>query len=326
MKRLTWTMAALLACGGAAITADDKPREGGELFSRLDKNGDGLVSKDEVPEEQARFFERLARVGDQNDDGKLSLAEFGAAMRESGPRGEGRPQERPGAEGQRRPNGEMLARLKEFDANKDGIVTLDEVPEQARERFERMLEQTGQESINLERLAERIAAAGQREGDRPRPEGDRPRPEGDRPRPEGDRPRPEGDRPRPEGDRPRPEGDRPRPEGDRPRPEGEGGPRPGFRPAFLRVFDLNDDGRLNRDELRNAIERFEQLDQNKDGELDSRELMGPPPREGEGRPGFGPREGERPARDGERPAREGEGPRDGERPAREEDRPERDAT
>jgi Ca2+-binding EF-hand superfamily protein len=83
----------------------------------------------------------------------------------------------------------------------------------------------------------------------------------------------------------RPGGDRrpgmERSEGDRPRG-----------PLFLRLLDANGDGRISKAELAKASDLFEQLDQNRDGELDMFELLGPPP--------DGPRmergEGDRPGR------------------------------
>ena len=59
--------------------------------------------------------------------------------------------------------------------------------------------------------------------------------------------------------------------GDGDRPPVDGGP------AFLRILDINHDGRLTREELSKAASLLERLDQNGDGALDGRELFGPPP-------------------------------------------------
>jgi Ca2+-binding EF-hand superfamily protein len=217
-----------------------------EMFSQMDRNGDGKITRDEIPE---RAADRLNPIFDRLGKSELTRDELRQAMERAGG---GAPGGRPGMD--RRFGEEMVARLRNLDANKDGKVTLEEAPEgEARQRVQQIMDRTGRDAVDLEQFARMIA---EREGgDRPRPEGapeggprpemrdgDRPRPEGepgDRPRPEGDRPRPEGDRPRPEGgfgdrpgprpegadgDRPRPEfrdGDRPRPEGDRPRPDGD---------------------------------------------------------------------------------------------------------
>lgn len=50
-----------------------------------------------------------------------------------------------------------------------------------------------------------------------------------------------------------------------------------FQPKFMQMFDLDKDGRLSREELQKMQESFDKLDENKDGFLDMRELMGPPP-------------------------------------------------
>lgn len=51
----------------------------------------------------------------------------------------------------------------------------------------------------------------------------------------------------------------------------------GIQPKFMQLFDTNKDGRLSQTELVKMQESFEKLDENKDGFLDMRELMGPPP-------------------------------------------------
>ena len=200
--------------------------------------------------------------------------------------------------------GQMLQMLKQLDKNGDGKVSLDEVPEERRERLKGLMERLGGgDSIDLKKAEEMAAQSG---GVRPG---------------EG---RPEGDRPRPEGDRPRPEGDRPRPEGRGPMPFG------GPRLPLLDELDENKDGRLSKDEFSKAAAVFAALDQNQDGSLDPRELMGPPPRGPEGGRDMGPEgRGPRPAGDrpdGERPAPRGEGDRprpdgEGRGPRPEGDRP-----
>lgn len=303
-------------------------REGfdpGQMFSRLDRNGDGQLSRDELPEpmrdRMAPLFERLGKETLSREDFLRAREMFGG-----GPPGEGRF------------GREMLARLREMDRNRDGKVTLDEAPEEARSRIREMLERFGQDAIDLERLAAMIERqeAGDRPGDRRRV-GDRPPGgrEGERPpmAREGDRPPTErtGERPPLRRDGDRPPGER---EGERPRGEGERGP---FGPPLLRLLDRNRDGRISRDEFEALRDLFGELDRNRDGFLDPFELFGGPGmRDGEGRPPFGPpdregapREGFRPPREGEgapregfRPPREGEGaPREGFRPPRDGDRP-----
>lgn len=296
--------------------------EPGEFLKRLDRNGDGKLQKDELPEP---LRERFGRVFEKLGKDELSREDFGRALAELGPPGGG-----PGAGGPGgRPNPEE--QFKRMDANSDGKVTLEEVPEQFRDRVRPLFERAKKDVLTLED----VRAFAQTREDEPRREGDR-RPDGER-RPEAERPdgrRPDPERPdarRPEGERRdgdrRPEGDRPRdgerrPEGDRPRegerrPDGEG--RRGPMPRFFQMLDRNNDGRLSRDELERLREVFDELDRNQDGQLDGAELLGPPQGPPEGR---GPRDGDRrpdgPPRDGDRRPRpdrlrEGDRPRDGER-------------
>lgn len=310
--------------------------EPGEFLKRLDKNGDGKLQKDELPEP---LQERLARVFEKLDKKELTGEEFGRALAELGPPGGA-----PGAGGPGgRPNPEE--QFKRMDANGDGKVTLEEVPEQFRDRVRPIFERAKKDVLTLDdvrAMAQARDGEQRRDGDR-KPDGERrsdAKPDGERPearregqpprdgerRPEGDRPRdgerrPEGERRdgdrRPEGrpgERP-PQGDR-RPDGDRP-PQGEG--RRGPMPRFFELLDRNKDGRLSRDELERLKEVFGELDRNKDGQLDPPELFGPPQGGPDGR---GPRDGDRP-REGDRP-RDGDRRPDGDRPPEGRGQPPRD--
>ncbi len=299
----------------------------GQLFERLDGNKDGKVSKSEIPDQAPpQFREMLNRLFEKSGKEELSREEVMQAVAQMAKERGANPQA--GGRGQ----GEMLQMLRQLDKNADGQVSMDEVPEERRERLKGLLEKLGGgDAIDLKK-AEEFAARMGREGEGrpaggPRPEGDRPRPEGER-RPEG-APRGEG---RPDGDRPRGEG--PLPEG-APRgreggergPDGRGPMPPMGRSPLLDELDENKDGRLSKEEFSKAAEVFGALDRNQDGSLDPRELMGPPPfaREGEARRPEGDRprgEGDRPRPEGDRPRGEGDRPRpEGDRPRGEGDRP-----
>ena len=90
MKRINfWALLAsgLIGLPVVAFAQDDakKPEtnQSEELFKKLDKNGDGKLVPDEIPEEQGRFFDRLVRLGDKDDNGELTKAEFDAAIKRS---------------------------------------------------------------------------------------------------------------------------------------------------------------------------------------------------------------------------------------------------
>lgn len=352
MKSFTRFAASLAVCG---LTTMGFAQESDSIFTTLDKNEDGLLVADEVSEAQMRFFERLIRAGDENEDGKLSKAEYQATLKEDErPAGQpaggrdsgGRPARgqfdagaifdrmdtnkdgklekselpeqakermgrlfdqlgkdvvskeeytkavsqmmrgngRPGAEGGR-PGGDFF---KQLDKNKDGKISKSEIPEQMRERMSGLFERIGKDEISLEELAKMREQRGGA-----RPEGDRPAGErGERKRSEGDSPKAEMKR-RGDGN---PGG---RPEDGRPG-MGQGGP------AFMRVLDDNKDGRISKAEALNVAKLFEELDKNKDGELDGPELMGFQGRPGGEREGMGRRpEGDRPRPEGDRPRPEG---------------------
>jgi collagen type III alpha len=165
-----------------------------------------------------------------------------------------------------------------LDVNKDGAITLDEIPEDRRERVGQLIERLDGDKDGKVTRKEFDAGV-----DRVRPNGDRPearkRPDGER-RPEGE-PRPDGER-RPDGDR-RPEGTpRPPGQGDRP-PQGPGGPDGrGFGPPpFFQLIDTDGDGKLSREELSKAAENLMKRDLNEDGFLTPDELFA-------GLPGGGP--------------------------------------
>ncbi len=165
-------MATVLWIGNAQ--ADEKPTAEGPdpsaLFGQLDANQDGQLSADEIPADRKGLFERLLRNADKNGDGKLSAEEFAAGLKS---RERPKPAGGPGGEG--RPAPERM--FKRLDANHDGKVTLDEVPEPRREMFERLLargDKNGDGALDEQEFVQAfagIAALAGQPGAGERPEG-----------------------------------------------------------------------------------------------------------------------------------------------------------
>ena len=161
----------------AALLADEPAKASPEreaLFKKLDANGDGQITKDEVPEEQQRLFERLLRSSDKDGDGKLSSAEFLTGTTDQPRRREAPPERPAGREGAAGEKGrgeggpESAEIFKRLDANNDGKLVADEVPEERRQGFLIMIERAdsdGDKSLTLEEFTK--ARAMMREGGPP---------------------------------------------------------------------------------------------------------------------------------------------------------------
>src|SRR6185437_8173704 len=167
---------AALAAAPSILLADDPPagEDREALFKKLDANGDGQLTSDEIPEEQQRLFKRLLRTSDKDSDGKLTREEFLAATQERE-----RPAVPEGAGGGRGPE-QLEAIFKSRDANGDGKLVVEEVPEERREGFLMMIERfdaDGDKALTLIEFTKGMAAM--RGGPGARPDGQRP--EGRRP-------------------------------------------------------------------------------------------------------------------------------------------------
>ncbi len=134
----------LMVAGALAVPAMASAQGGGhgfgqrsqEWFSRMDVNGDGVVSKDEI----ARFTEQRFASADANKDGNVTPDEFEAAR---GKRREERMERRYSEldrDGDKTVTQEEFTagaaaravlrasrRFKRMDANGDGVVSFDEM-------------------------------------------------------------------------------------------------------------------------------------------------------------------------------------------------------
>ena len=201
------------------------------VFARLDTNKDGQLN----PEEFARGMKRLHH---------MMAARHGRPGDQFGPPRGRRPGPPPGAH--RGPHGERMAHMAKMgkelferaDANKDGKVAIDEVPEARREGFERLLakaDKDGDKALSVEEARRMHAAMAQRaRSGRPGP--------------------PDARRGRPDGK------------------HGPRGPRAGVVERF-KAADKNSDGKLSKEEAPGPLkERFEKIDADSDGQLTPEEL------------------------------------------------------
>ncbi len=131
--------------GGGAFNAK-------EILSRLDKNGDGKISKDEAPERMKEYFDRL----DANKDGNIDAEEFARSAAAFGERPGGAPPGAPAPGGGDAKAAEEI--FTKHDANSDGKLTKDEIPEEQKDMFQRMLDRLGGDSVNKEQFVRAMMA------------------------------------------------------------------------------------------------------------------------------------------------------------------------
>ncbi len=105
--------------------------DAGAFFDRLDANKDGKLTKDELPE---RAAERIMQA-DADGDGEVTKEELEAAREKMGGRRGGQGQGGPNQAGRGQGGPQAGAFFERLDANKDGKLTKDELPERAAERI-----------------------------------------------------------------------------------------------------------------------------------------------------------------------------------------------
>lgn len=262
------------------------PQEDRQRFERLDANKDGKLSKEEPPQPLQQAFARL----DANSDGSLSPAELvrGGMQVMQRPGAPGTPPPgQPGAPGMQPPQ-QLAAIFDQFDANKDGKLTKDEVPAE-RQMMRLAVERAEAAGLTKDEF---VRAMAQGQPPMPLPGGGRPGGMGDGPRAalgaidvnrDGELSKEEiegaakalltldrnGD-----GKLSREEIGGPPPM----RPPGAGRPMlqgalQGLRDRW-KESDANGDGKLSKDEAPAFLkERFDRIDANSDGFLDETEVQ-----------------------------------------------------
>jgi Ca2+-binding EF-hand superfamily protein len=341
MRKLFAGMCAVAMFGGGALVfAQDA-----SLFEKLDANKDGVITADEAKtEDQKAYLERLLRTADKDGDKKLTKEEFQAGLkRADGPRpaetGRDTPRPRPpegfrpdGARPDARAAEEMFNKL---DANSDGKLTEDEVPERQREGFRRLLQDLdddGDKALTKEQAPRVIMMLMQRGAPGP---GGRPdlqmaeqrfaeldaNKDGKLTADEIPGPAREAfeqflERADDDGDKAITKEQFPRlfmaMMAQRGRPPF--GPGAGAMPplAVIRALDGNNDGELSKEEIENAAKSLAKLDKNGDGSLSREELFPGAGGAFPGRPGEGRPDQPRPEGRPDQPRPEG---RTGDRPA-----------
>jgi Ca2+-binding EF-hand superfamily protein len=123
----------LVALG--ALTTGAVEIDAARLFGDLDADANGRLTSGELGDEHRLLFKRLLRTGDEDGDGRLSAAEFAAALvpvRADKSLVEKTGSRVPGADA-------LTVLLAMMDANGDRQLEANEIPERCRRLFQQML-------------------------------------------------------------------------------------------------------------------------------------------------------------------------------------------
>lgn len=317
---------AALVLPAALLPAQEAGSAADELFDQLDVNGDGKLTAEEISEAQMPFFERMLRIGDQDGDGVLTRKEFIEAFGGDRPADDRDAEIQPPPRGPVRALNLGLL-FDRFDRNGDGKLTRDELPEGLRPQFEPAFEHVGKDELTKEEFLKHLDGGpnppqtDQPRSDRPndaRPDAEEAIRIFNRLDADGDGKLMLDEVPEfvtsrirevfrragkddddfltqaefvrftrsaaPQRSEAAPQ-QPPDTRQQRPEIAQEDGQFRG--PRFFRFVDRDGNGKISREELAHALERFDELDLDRDGEIDLQEFLGFPP--GEGAPPVGRR-------------------------------------
>jgi Ca2+-binding EF-hand superfamily protein len=275
---LAWATTTVLALVTAAVSAQERGPDPDELFKRLDRDGDGKLASSEIGDRQKRFFERLVRVGDKDKNGELSKAEFLAALK-----GDNRPVRQNAGNRPQRRRFDPKATFARFDRNKDGKLSKEELPQPVRERFAPLFERLKKDEITEKEFVEAVRPQRQLNISAFLANIDKNKDGAISPDEVPERAKglvrgllkrvgkDAGATLTKEDIAKLSAEQNPRTNNRRPMDNQGRGPR------ILAILDTDRDGQLSKEELSKAAEKFNEFDGNKDGKLDVRELLGPPP-------------------------------------------------
>ena len=240
-----------------------------DLFRDLDQDSDGRIEAAEVPEARIAHFRRALRVADRDRDGVLVAEELTAAVTDPEP--------------MTPPASKLAEKVRKMDPAKldqdqDGEITLQEIPEPLRPRFQEILDRAGKKSVSVEQLREYLAANGlgpRNDGEpkkKQKSEGAakkraesaeemKSEDKGQEPKQETEK----SERPgkRAADNRSKGPGNRKKPENGEPSPE-----------ARFQRMDKNQDGQLSSDEIPERLKsRLDKIDANADGSVSREEFL-----------------------------------------------------
>lgn len=160
---LSFAIAVLVAANAETIHAQNGESEPATIFKSLDANSDGTLTASEVGQEREKFFNRLVRIGDTNKDGKLTREEFLQAVNRKAPAVR-TGASRTGRFGGRTRSSDYRATFNRLDRNRNGKLSLAEIPQFSRPRFKLLFDGLQKTEITLDEYAKFSRFGGNRPG------------------------------------------------------------------------------------------------------------------------------------------------------------------